>query len=168
MNKKNLIIVIIVAVLAGILGYSLRSDSKYTGSTGQTNTASVISSAKTADYSNKGLSDFPKEVLGKTDTTVLDLSGNSLTGALPSQIQDLTNLVELNVSNNNMTGIPAEIGKLTKLKVLNFANNQITGLPNELGNLKQLEVFDLRGNPNVSQQDLSGIRAKLTNTQIKL
>lgn len=134
----------------------------------QSTTGSQSTSANTADYSGQGLSSFPKQVLNNTKITSLNLSNNNLTGALPAEIRTLTNLQTLDVSNNNMTGIPAEIGQLSKLRVLNYANNQITGLPNELGNLSQLQIFDLSGNPKVSQQDLSGIRAKLPNTTIKL
>ena len=115
------------------------------------------------DYSNKGLTEFPKEVLSKTNVVELNLSGNSLTGALPSEIGKLTKLEILNVSNNNMTGIPAEVGQLTRLRILNYADNQLTGLPNELGKLSNLELFDLSGN-NVSEQDLNGIRQNLPST----
>lgn len=120
------------------------------------------------DYSGRQLAHFPKEALNRTDVTSLNLSGNNLTGALPAEIRTLTNLQILDVSNNKMTGIPAEIGHLHNLKTLNYANNQITGLPLELGNLTQLQVLDLRGNPNVSQHDLSLIRPKLPNTQVEL
>jgi Leucine-rich repeat (LRR) protein len=65
-----------------------------------------------------------------------------------------------------MTGIPAEIGQLSKLRIANFANNDISGLPMEIGNLKNLQTLDLRGNPNVSQQDLGQIRQKIPNAQI--
>jgi Leucine-rich repeat (LRR) protein len=96
------------------------------------------------------------------------LSNNQLSGALPGEIRTITNLETLDVSNNRMTGIPAEIGQLGKLRVLNYNNNRLTGLPMELGNLTQLQTLDLSGNPKLSQQDLSGIRANLPNTTIKL
>ncbi|MBI5135453.1 leucine-rich repeat domain-containing protein [Candidatus Uhrbacteria bacterium] len=91
------------------------------------------------------------------DITVLDLSNNSLTGALPAEIRHLSRLRELRASNNAMTGVPAEIGQLSNLEVLDLSNNAITGLPYELGNLKRLRVFNLKGNP-FSQQDLDRIR----------
>lgn len=170
MNKIWLGLVVVLVALAGITGYVLRGDNTNNSSLGQdTNqTAQVaVDTSQTADYSGKGLTKFPSEVLNKTGTTKLILSNNQLSGALPGEIRHLTNLEELDVDNNRMTGIPAEIGQLKKLKILNYNNNRITGLPMELGNLTQLEVLDLSGN-NVSQQDLAKIRAKLTNTQIKL
>lgn len=75
----------------------------------------------------------------------LDVSGRGLTGSLKAEVRQLTELRELNMSNNKLSGIPAEIGQLSKLEVLNLSNNLFTGLPYELGNLKNLKVLDLRG-----------------------
>lgn len=162
-----LIIVIFATGFAAAVMLKSNSDTQQVPSTSQANPSSQVSSATSLDYSGRGLTSFPKEVLGRTDTSSLNLSNNNLTGALPGEIRHLTNLEELNVSNNKMTGIPAEIGQLKRLKVLNYANNKITGLPLELGNLTQLQVLDLSGN-NASQHDLSLIRPKLPNTEIKL
>lgn len=171
MNKATVTIIALLIVVAGLGGYVYRgqNNSKDTTTTQDTTvtTPTVKTSGKTADYSGKGLTAFPKDLLKDKSITVLDLSNNDLTGSIPGEIHDLTNLVELNLSNNRMTGIPAEVGQLRKLKILNYANNNITGLPNELGNLTQLEILDLSGN-NVSQQDLNGIRSKLLNTKIIL
>lgn len=167
MNKIIVALLLVVLVAgAGFAGYKLRGgDNGARGSESSTGSATVT--GKTADYSDKGLTEFPKEVLKDHSLVRLDLSNNALTGAIPAEIHDLSNLEELDLSNNQMTGIPAEVGQLRKLKILNYANNQITGLPLELGNLTQLEILDLSGN-DVSQQDLAQIRAKLTGTKIIL
>lgn len=94
------------------------------------------------------------------NTTVLNLSGRALSGSLKAEIRHLSNLRELNISNNNFTGLPAEVGQLTRLEVLNLANNPFTGLPYELGNLKNLKVLDLRGT-NYAEQDLEIIKQSL-------
>lgn len=174
MNKTFLVslAIIVTGILGGFYIYTNnnKTENDASSSTGSTENSSNLGSGsnkKTADYSGKGLTEFPKEVLNQKDIVVLNLSNNNLTGAIPAEIKNLTNLEELNLSNNNMTGIPAEIGQMKKLRILNYSNNQITGLPNELGNLTGLLVFDLSGN-NPAQQDLSQIQAKLTNTQIKL
>jgi leucine-rich repeat protein SHOC2 len=117
------------------------------------------------DLSGSGLTSVPSNVFGLTELEELNLSSNSLTGALPSQINQLVNLRILDASQNEMTGVPSEIGQLTKLETLDLSDNQLTGLPNELGNLTNLQILDLRGN-TISQLDLDGIRAKLTTTQI--
>ncbi len=169
MNKLSKVVLLVAIVAAaGYGGYMIASragkDSTNSGATVTTSTDGGV----IADYSGKGLSAFPKEVLKKTKTTSLNLSNNNLTGALPAEIHDLKNLVNLDVSNNQMTGIPAEVGQLKNLKVLNYANNNLSGLPMELGNLTQLQTLDFTGNPNLSQTDLAKIKAKLTATTIKL
>lgn len=167
MNYKKAFYGLVVVVIIAVAGVALFGNNP----TNKNQTSSGSSSAGQGtdlNYANQGLTHFPKDALNHTDAVSLNLSGNSLTGALPAEIRKLTNLQTLDVSNNRMTGIPAEIGQLKNLETLNYANNQITGLPMELGNLTQLQTLDLRGNPNVSQQDLSRVRAKLTSTDIKL
>ncbi len=166
MNYKKAFYVLVILVIIAAVGVALfgnnpanKNQAPSTASSGQ---------GSSLDYSNQGLAHFPKDALSRTDATSLNLSHNNLTGALPAEIKNLSNLQTLDVSYNSMTGIPAEIGQMHDLKTLNYSYNQITGLPMELGNLTQLQTLDLRGNPNVSQQDLAKIRAKLTNTDIKL
>jgi len=77
-------------------------------------------------------------------TTELDLSNSGLTGEIPPEIGNLTNLSYLNLEDNQLTGsIPPEIGNLTKLDEdfdflnlfgsnekggLFLSNNQLTGV----------------------------------------
>jgi Leucine-rich repeat (LRR) protein len=118
--------------------------------------------------SGQHLTEMPKDILSMTNLRELNLSNNSLTGALPAEIRHLSNLEVLNISNNKMTGLPAEIGQLSKLRILNAANNQLTGIPHEIGNLQNLELLDLSGN-SISKQDLDIIRATLpASTEIRL
>lgn len=118
------------------------------------------------DLSGRGLTEIPAYVFSLTALEYLDLSNNKLTGAPQSQIGQLKNLKNLNLSENQLTGLSAELGQLNKLETLNVSRNRLTGLPNELGNLTSLKVFDISGN-DYSVQDLDGIATKLTNTQIK-
>ena len=96
-------------------------------------------------------------------TKILDLSDRGLSGSLKGEIRMLTKLTELDLSNNNFTGLPAEVGQLSKLEVLNLSNNPFTGLPYELGNLSNLKVFDLRGT-DYTAQDLAIIKQTLPNS----
>jgi len=99
------------------------------------------------------------------DTTLLSLSGRNLTGSLKAEVRKLSDLVVLDISDNEFTGLPAEIGQLSKLKTLNISNNPITGLPQEIGQLQNLELFDLSGT-QYSPQDLIAIQAQLASTTV--
>ncbi len=112
------------------------------------------------DLSGQGLTKIPDDVFKRTELVELNIASNKLTGALPAEIRHLSNLVVLNASNNQMTGVPAEVGQLSKLEILNLANNKLTGLPYELGNLQNLKVLNISGN-DYSEQDLEVIKQKL-------
>ena len=115
------------------------------------------------NLSNQNLKKVPDDVFTQTNLEELNVSNNQLTGALQAEIRKLQNLRVLNASNNLMTGVPAEIGQLQNLEVLNLSNNKLTGLPNELGNLKNLKTLNISGN-NYSEVDLNGIIEKLPST----
>ena len=70
------------------------------------------------------------------NTTVLNLYNQGLTGSIPSEIGNLTNLKKLYLSYNDLTGsIPPEIGNLTNLTSLHLESNQLTGIiPDEICN----------------------------------
>lgn len=115
---------------------------------------------ETIDLSGQGLTEVPGSTFNNTNTEILDLSSNNLSGALQAEIRFMQKLRVLNLSDNNFTGVPAEVGQLANLEVLNLANNPITGLPYEIGNLKNLQILDLRGT-NYAQQDLDVIQQGL-------
>jgi len=71
------------------------------------------------------------------NTTRLDLYNNHLTGSIPPEIGNLTNLSYLRLSNNQLTGpIPSEIGNLTNLSRIYLNDNQLTGeIPESICNL---------------------------------
>nr|XP_051211179.1 brassinosteroid LRR receptor kinase BRL2-like [Lolium perenne] len=77
----------------------------------------------------------------------LDLTGNSLSGTIPSSIESLSELVFLDLSYNYLNGsIPPSIG-LPHLAYLGLSNNAISGrIPSNIGALAKLEYLDLSFN----------------------
>jgi M6 family metalloprotease-like protein/uncharacterized protein (TIGR02145 family) len=60
--------------------------------------------------------------------TQLDLGTNNLTGTIPPEIGDLTQLISLVLGANNISGnIPEELYNLTALNYLHLGNNQLSG-----------------------------------------
>lgn len=82
----------------------------------------------------------------------LDLSGNRLSGQIPSEIGFLNCLRNLNLSANRLSGhIPRTLGNLTLLESLDLSMNLLDGqIPRELTNINGLSVL------NVSYNNLSG------------
>ncbi len=81
---------------------------------------------------------IPKEIELLTNIVYLDISNNNIT-ELPNEIFTLNNIQHLYFSGNIITNIPTKIGLLTNLKSLDFSNNLITSLPIELLDLVNLE-----------------------------
>ena len=99
--------------------------------------------------------EIPPEIGNLTNLTVLGLMSNQLSGEIPESICDLTNLTYLNLYYNQLTGsIPPEIGNLTNLTYLSLSNNQLTGnIPEsicELTNLTWYSGFIIPTTPNSS------------------
>ena len=82
------------------------------------------------------------------DTTILNFYNISLSGSLPTEIGNFTNLETLVISSNQLSGeIPPEIGNLTNLEKLILYGNQLSGeIPPEIGNLTNLLWVDLSDN----------------------
>ncbi|CAJ1785296.1 unnamed protein product [Sphenostylis stenocarpa] len=76
---------------------------------------------------------------------ILNMSYNSLSGSIPSQIEELSNLNTLDLSTNKLFGsIPNTISNLTKLKYLNLSVNGLSGpIPTDVGKLQSLLTFDI-------------------------
>ncbi|MCP4220554.1 MAG: S8 family serine peptidase [bacterium] len=78
----------------------------------------------------------------------LRMGQNALTGSIPVELCSLVNLTHLGLNNNSLTGsIPPEIGNLTALTYLRFDVNDLTGsIPVELANLPNLQSLYIYNN----------------------
>ena len=91
---------------------------------------------------------IPPEIGNLTNLTYLDLSFCQLTGSIPPEIGNLINLTELHLGYNDLQGeIPTEIGNLSNLSQLMLDKNHLTGsIPPEIGNLSNLSQLILDEN----------------------
>ena len=109
--------------------------------------------------------EIPVELGNLTNLLLLYLWGNELSGEIPAELGNLTSLLYLFLGLNELSGeIPAELGNLTSLLYLFLAINELSGeIPVELGNLTNLLLLHL------AQNGLSGEipeeLGKLTNLQ---
>ena len=80
--------------------------------------------------------------------TYLDLSSNEMSGSIPAELGNLTELTELYLNDNALHGqIPSELGNLASLEKLYIQSNGLSGpIPSSLGNLTNLESLELRDN----------------------
>ena len=79
------------------------------------------------------------------DVIAISLISNNLIGAFPSEIGNLSGLININASSNQISNVPPDINKLTSLGGINLSYNQLTDLPNQIGdlhNLKRLHLLD--------------------------
>ncbi|XP_022722901.1 receptor like protein 3-like [Durio zibethinus] len=82
----------------------------------------------------------------------IDLSCNRLTGQIPLELGNLSEIRSLNLSHNKLIGvIPSSFSKLKQIESLDLSYNNLTGrIPIQLVELNFLEVF------SVAHNNLSG------------
>ena len=91
---------------------------------------------------------MPPELGNLSNLWWMGLSENQLSGQIPQDLGNLSNLGSLWLGENQLSGeIPPELGNLAKLIYLSLSGNQLSGeIPPELGNLAKLYYLSLSGN----------------------
>ena len=104
------------------------------------------SGARVLRLTGLGLRTLPSEIGELTSLISLWLSNNELE-QLPDEIAQLSLLRDLVLDRNKLTQLPADIGALSNLEILFAERNEIRALPRELARLKHLTGLFLEGNP---------------------
>ena len=98
----------------------------------------------------QGLTIEPGEVISRINKARgkggrLDLTRIGLT-KVPDEVWTLTDLTDLQLSNNKITRIPDDVGNLTELERLGLAGNRLTEIPEGIGGCECLEGLWAHGN----------------------
>ncbi|XP_071715855.1 probable LRR receptor-like serine/threonine-protein kinase At1g74360 [Rutidosis leptorrhynchoides] len=91
---------------------------------------------------------LPSEISQMTSLRFLILAGNRFSGSIPSEFGNINGLQALDLSMNELNGsIPSSLGRLSSLLWLMLANNSLSGqIPPELGNCSSLFFLNLANN----------------------
>ena len=103
-------------------------------------------------FRNNLTGEIPPELDNLSNLLSLHLGWNDLVGEVPRELGGLNNLQELDLSYSNLTGnIPIELGSLSNLVNLDLSYSNLTGnIPIELGGLSNLQTLGLSGNAGLS------------------
>ncbi len=91
---------------------------------------------------------IPPEMGQLSELRTVDLASNKLTGSIPSELGNLAFLECLFLYQNDLSGpIPPDLGNLKNMKALLLSDCSVSGpIPAELGNLASLEALFLDNN----------------------
>ncbi len=96
---------------------------------------------------NNILTSIPAEIGQLSKLIFLELTANALSGALPPEMENMTDLQFLYCSYNNLTSFPKEMANMPSLveATLQFSNYSVP-IPPEFGNFQSLEYIYFEGN----------------------
>ncbi|CAI9281474.1 unnamed protein product [Lactuca saligna] len=94
---------------------------------------------------------IPSSIGKMSDYSMVHFGGNQFSGTLPADIGDMA-LVVFNISQNEFSGrVPMQLGNLKCLRNLDLSYNNFSGtFPTNLNNLTDLSSFNVSYNPYIS------------------
>lgn len=112
-------------------------------------------SLRSLDISENNLRDLPESIMGLSDLRELDVSFNRLSGLSPVILSSLRQLEELRASNNKVLGIPqGTFRDLPVLQYLDISSNELNMMEaGSIRNLPQLQEIVLADNRLVELGD---------------
>ena len=103
----------------------------------------MLKSLDLSDF-NKIQAPFPTQILNLTNLEDLNLSSNLFFGSIPPELALLTNLKRLDLSTNSISGeIMLSLTMMPNLAYLDLYANLFTSLPSEIGLMTNIEYLDL-------------------------
>ncbi|KAL2348276.1 hypothetical protein Fmac_002276 [Flemingia macrophylla] len=135
------------------------SNNRFQGSA----SASSRGLAKLILYGNAFSGEFPTEICELDNLVELDVSKNRFTGEVPTCVTRLSKLQKLRMQENMFSGeIPRNVSLWNDVAELNLSFNRFTGsIPPELGSLPELTYLDLAVNSLTGE-----IPVELTNLRL--
>ncbi len=101
---------------------------------------------KVLNLSYNYIREIPPEIINLHNLEKLILSGNIVLETISDKIWNLKNLIELDLSGNNVSTIHNSIKPIKSLKKIDLSHNKLSFLPDSFSNLKFLEVLSLASN----------------------
>jgi Leucine-rich repeat (LRR) protein len=114
------------------------------------NEIGLLSSLQVLQLSSNKIKGPIAKVVALNKLKILDISLNDLSGSIPSEIGQCTDLTFLDLSYNSFSrSIPSEIGQCTDLTFLDLSYNSFSrSIPSEIGQCKKLKHLNLYRNPH--------------------
>ncbi|GEM_PF-208128 len=145
------------------------SDNKLEGNLPKVTSGNLNSLAELYLYGNKFTSSIPKYIVSETikpeNLVYLAINDNQLSGSIPKELNQLTELTNIEMQNNKLEGDVPDLTALNQLRLLYLYNNELTGDISKI-NVSNLERVKIQNNQFDGIPDFSS-SSNLINLQVE-